>query len=108
MTQKFAYELSINDYVIVDLKTHQRVAIGKITGPYTKGNDDEHLRSVEWLRLDIDKSDLGEDVRGTLGTPRTFSEVGFVEAVDRVKHIVDTGKDPGPSSYSVEDALAGC
>ncbi len=103
MTHQFAHEASIDDFVIVDLKTHQRVAVGKITGPYTKGDDDEHLRAVEWLRLDIDKSELDEDVQGTLRTPRTFSAVRFVDAVDRIQHIIDTGKDPGPSSDSVED-----
>ena len=105
MTHQFAHESSIGDFVIADLKTRQRVAVGKITGSYTKGDDDEHLRSVEWLRLDIDKSELGEDVQGTLRTPRTFSAAGFVDAVDRVEHIVATGKDPGPSSYSVEDTV---
>ena len=101
MTRQFLFA-SIGDFVIVDMKTLQRVAVGKITGPYPKGNDDEHLRPVEWRRLDIDKSDLGEDVLGTLGTRRTFSAVGFVNAVDRVKHIITTGKDPGPSRHSVE------
>ena len=105
MTYQFAYELSIDDFVIVDLKTRQRVAIGKIIGPYTKGDDDEHLRAVEWLRLDINKSKLGEDMQRTLRTPRTFSAVGFDDAVARVQHIVDTGKDPGPSSDSVEDTM---
>ena len=105
MTYQFAYELSIDDFVIVDLKTRQRVAIGKITGSYTKGDDDEHLRAVDWLRLDIDKSELGEDVQGTLRNPRTFSAVGFIDAVDRIEHIVRTGKDPGPSSDSAEDTM---
>ncbi len=105
MTHQFAHESSIDDFVIVDLKTRQRVAIGKITGPYTKGDDDEHLRAVEWLRQDIDKSNLGKDVQNTLGTPRTFSGVGFEDAVDRVEHIVRTGKDPGPSSDSAEDTM---
>ena len=105
MTHQFAHELSIDDFVIVDLKTRQRVAVGKITGPYTKGNDDEHLRAVKWLRLDINKSELGEDMQGTLRTPRTFSAVGFDDPVARVQHIVDTGKDPGPSSDSTEDTM---
>ena len=115
MTHQFAHESSIDDFVIVDLKTRQRVAVGKITGPYTKGDDDEHLRSVEWLSLDIDKSALGEDVQGTLRAPKTFSAVRFVDAVDRVEQIVATGKDPGPSgdtetvpeasSYAVKDIV---
>lgn len=102
---QFAHEASVDDFVIVDLKTRQRVAVGKITGPYTKGDDDEHLRPVEWLRLDIDKSELGEDMQGTLRIPRTFSAVGFADAVDRVKHIVATGKDPGPSRHPVVDTM---
>ncbi len=105
MTYKFVYEVSIGDFVIVDLKTCQHVAVGKITGSYTKGSSDEHLRPVEWLKLDIDKSDLGEDVQGTLGTSGTISGVGFGDAVARVKQIVDTGKDPGPSSDSGEDTI---
>ena len=105
MTHKFV-KIEIGDFVMVDLKTRQCVAIGKITGPYTKGDDDEHLRPVEWLRLDIDKSDLGEDVQGTLRSQQTISGVGFDDAVVRIKHIVTTSKDPGPSSYPVEDMVA--
>ena len=103
MTHQFAREASNGDFVITDLKTRQRVAVGQITGPYIKGDSDEHLRPVKWLRLDIDKSDLGKDVQRTLGTPQTFSRVGFDDAVARVEHIVATGKDPGPSRHSVED-----
>ena len=101
MTHKFVKEVEINDFVIVDLKTRQCVAVGKITGPYIKGDDDEHLRPIKWLRLDIDKSDLGEDVQGTLRSQQTISGVRFDDAVARVEHIVTTGKDPGPRSYSV-------
>ena len=105
MTKKFVSEISIGDFVIVDLKTRQRVAVGQITGPYAKGDGDDHLRPVEWLRLDINKSDLGRDVQRTLGSQQTISGVGFNDAVARVEHIVATGKDPGPSSASVEDAM---
>ncbi len=105
MTWKFAKEVLVGDFVIVDLKTRQRVAIGKITGPYTKGAIDEHLMPVKWLRQDVDKSNLGKDVQGTLGTQQTISGVGFADAVVRVEHIVRTGKDPGPSSDSAEDTM---
>ncbi len=105
MMYKFVKEVSIGDFVIVDLKTRQRVAIGKITGPYTKGAVDEHLLPVKWLRLDIAKSNLGKDVQGTLGAQQTISGVGFADAVARVEQIVATGKDPGPSSDSVENIV---
>lgn len=125
MINIFVNEISVGDYVVVKLK-NQAIAIGKVDSPYKKGEDNLHLRSVEWCRRDIDESELCSDLQGKLGyTRNTVSNLWIQDAVVRIETIIDTGKDPGPigrsgivvsgkdeepgSCYSVEDIISdGC
>lgn len=117
MINIFVNEISVGDYVVVKLVKNQAIAIGKVDSPYKKGEDNLHLRSVEWCRLDIDESELCSDLQGKLGyTRNTVSNLWMQDAVVRIETIIDTGKDPGPivrlrdpGSYSVEDIISdGC
>ena len=108
MINIFANEISVGDYVVVKLVKSQAIAIGKIDSPYKKGEDNLHLRSVEWCRLDIDESELGSDLQGKLGYTRlTVSNLWVQDAVARIETIIDTGKDPGPISRSEKFAVSG-
>ena len=55
---------------------------------------------VKWLGLDIRKEDLCPDLRKNLSHRHTITEVTEVQvsdAVARVRAIVETGRDPGPT-----------
>ncbi len=117
----FVNEIAEGDFVLVDLKTRQKTAVGRIVGRYFQQDRDRALRPVEWLRLDIDSNELCEDLRRPLSNWWTISEVQVVDAVVRIEQIVATGKDPGlsgaseqvtdtetvpeSSSYAVEDIV---
>ena len=111
----FVNEMTEGDFVLVDLKTRRKTAVGRIVGRYFQQDRDMALRPVEWLRLDIDSNELCEDLRGPLSNWWTISEVQVVDAVVRIEQIIATGKDPGPSgdtetvpeasSYAVEDIV---
>lgn len=108
MINIFVNKIDVGDYVVVKLVKSQAIAIGKIDGPYKKGEDNLHLRSVEWRRRDIDESELGSDLRGKLRHTRlTVSNLWIQDAVDRIETIIDTGKDPGPNGRSEQSAVSG-
>ena len=108
MINIFVNGIDVGDYVVVKLVKSQAIAIGKIDGPYKKGKDNLHLRSVAWCRPDIDESELCSDLQGKLGyTRNTVSNLWMQDAVVRIETIIDTGKDPGPNGRSEQIAVSG-
>ncbi|MYD90570.1 MAG: AAA domain-containing protein [Caldilineaceae bacterium SB0662_bin_9] len=92
------------DLILVNLKTRPTVAVGTISGDCWTANPNEILRPVTWHRH-IKINDIYQDLIESF-PPRgkTIHKVEVTDAAFRVKRIVETGKDPGPTSFWVEDS----
>lgn len=105
----FVGRIRHGDLIALPLKTRSAVAIGKVTGDYTCRPDlpdgAHHTRSVEWLREDIPRSALGQDLLYSLGAFMTVCQIKRNDAENRITAILKTGKDPGivEPSPEVED-----
>lgn len=99
--------MAVADFVVLPLKTTSQVAIGRITGGYeyrTANPEPEkrHVRSVHWLRTDIPRSAIKQDLLYSLGAFSTYCQVSRNEAVARIEAIVVTGKDPGTKAALIK------
>lgn len=96
---QFRNTISIGDIVVMPRKLTPSIAVGRITGPYTYSSDPalRHIRTVDWKRTDVPRTDLKQDLRFSLGAFMTICEVSRNEALKRFQGIIDTGKDLGPS-----------
>ena len=86
--------LKRGDLVLVVLRSRsRRVAVGEIAGSYIH----RAKMPVKWLRLDIRREDLCADLLKLLEQQPTIIEVQVSDAVARVRAMVETGRDPGPT-----------
>jgi restriction system protein len=109
---RFANETKVGDLVVVPLKTSSSIAVGEITGPYQfkedLGPDMSHRLPVKWLRTDIPRSTVDQDLRHTLGTLLTVSRAERNNAERRIRKMVtDQGNDTSAavSPLSTPDQL---
>ena len=87
------------DLVLVVLRSRsRRVAVGEIAGSYIH----RVKMPVKWLGLDIRREDLCPDLLKPLEEQPTIIEVQVSDAVARVRAIVETGRDPGPTGRRSE------
>ncbi len=54
-----------------------------------------HVRPVTWLRRDVQRAAVRGDLRDSMGSFRTVSELSRRDAAKRVQSLVDSGTDPG-------------
>ena len=112
---KFVLKLKQNDIVVLPLKTRPgKVAVGLVKGGYKYIEDEEnehptkHTRKVEWIKTDVQKSAIGEDILKSLYGQLTLFEVKRKNVVERFEHIMKTGTDPALHSaptQNEEDAI---
>lgn len=102
----FVSKIEPNDLVLLPLKTTPAIAIGRVTGPYEYVADNppdaRHTRPVEWLRTDIPRGSVGQDLLYSLGAFMTICEIKRNGAVQRFSALIATGKDPGAVSVAGE------
>jgi len=94
----FIHRIQKGDLVVLPRKATHAIAIGKVTGDYEYTSqyesDVRHIRRVQWLRTDIPRSLIGEDLLNTLGTLLTVSQATKHEAEKRFAEMAKTGSDP--------------
>ena len=84
------------------------IAIGKVTGPYEYKLDNpegaRHTRSVEWIRTDIPRSALDQDLLYSIGAFMTVCQIQRNKAEERIRALVE-GKPvpPKPSPDGSEE-----
>lgn len=92
--------MQVGDLVVLPRKHEPKVAIGRITGGYEyRGDNDDsalrHFRPVEWLKTDVPRTAIKQDLLYTLGSSLTICEVSRNDGAWRVARIAATGRDPG-------------
>jgi restriction system protein len=97
----FLDRIQLGDLVVLPFKHTPAVAIGTVTGPYTYRDDlpidARHVRPVQWLRTDIPRTAVGQDLLYSLGAFMTVCELRRNQAAQRFAALADSGRDPGKS-----------
>ena len=104
-TWAFAREVDNGDLFVLPLKTRNErpvvgsmrengiIAVGKFDGKYEYAIDGppgtEHRRKVRWIRRDIPRADLDDDIFIGLNVPRTVYRPGFRQAEERIRKIAE-------------------
>ncbi|WP_160050533.1 restriction endonuclease [Nocardiopsis sp. FR4] len=99
--QLWAFRSGIHqgDLVVLPLKTRSVIAIGRVSGDYEYRSANEsgcrHVRRVEWLRDDIPRSAIRQDLLYSLGAFLTVCQVKRNDGAWRIEQTALTGSDPG-------------
>jgi len=95
----FAHRIQIGDLICLPLKTTKMIAIGRVVSGYQFSQDavksQRHSRQVEWLRTDVARAAIKQDLLYSLGAFMTVCEIKRNDAQNRIEEIVRTGIDPG-------------
>lgn len=83
------------DLVVSPVKTTSTIAIGRLAGPYRPGPKGEATRPVEWLKTDLPRDTFRQDLLYSFGAFMTVCEISRNDALNRVKAVLETGRDPG-------------
>ncbi len=94
---QFANMISIGDLVVLPRKLTSGVAIGEVTGPYQFEPDgvSKQTRAVKWLNEAVPRDMFKQDLRHSFGAFMTVCEIKRNQALERVKAVLATGRDPG-------------
>jgi len=96
---QFVRVMEIGDLVVMPQKHKSVIAIGRVTAEYQYRSDappeSRHVRQVTWLKRNIERAALRGDLRDSMGSVRTVSELSRRDAAKRVQSLVDSGADPG-------------
>ncbi len=91
--------ISVGDLVVMPLKGSPVLAVGRVTGGYQYRDDPNpslrHVLPVEWLRTDVSRTAVKQDLLYSLGAFLTVCELKRNDAAHRVAALVDAGTDPG-------------
>ena len=94
----FVNRMQTGDLVVLPVKSRSKIAIGRIAGPYAfDGNIKAapHTRKVEWLAVDLPRTQFKQDLLYSFGAFMTVCEIARNNALERVQAILKTGSDPG-------------
>ena len=96
---RFARKIERNHLVVMPMRRMGPLAIGRIEGPYLyESSQLDYLRqrrSVTWLRIEIERADIEDDLRESLGLQPTVFELRRHDAARRICHLAEHGVDPG-------------
>jgi restriction system protein len=96
---QFLKVIEVGDIVVMPQKYRPVIAIGRVDGDYKYRSDVapelRHVRPVTWLRRDVERAALKGDLRDSMGSLRTVSELSRRDAAKRVQSLVDSSVDPG-------------
>ena len=83
----FVLRMKEGDTVVLPLKTSGTVALGRVTGPYLFrefGGEVRHTRSVKWVRTDVPRTEIAQDLLYSLGAARTVCRIKRNDAESRL------------------------
>jgi restriction system protein len=88
------------DLLVMPLKTTKQIAFGRVKSGYIYRSDEpdaekRHVVEVEWLRTDVPRTAVKQDLLFTLGSALSIFAPSKNHAVARLEAILETGVDPG-------------
>ena len=99
----FALRMQTDDVVVLPLKTRPgQIAVGRVTGSYRYQNVNgqlRHTRAVQWIREDVPRTAVGQDLLYSLGAFMTVCRIQRNRAEHRFAVILGGERDPegGPA-----------
>jgi len=108
----FLNRIQAGDLVVLPLKTRSVIAVGRVTGSYEYKSENpegaRHTRPVDWIRTDIPRSSLDQDLLYSIGAFMTVCQIWRNNAEERMRALVEgkpipqqSGKESG--EYAVEE-----
>jgi len=96
---QFAHTIQVGDLVVMPRKATNGVAVGEVKGDYVFDASDpyRHSRVVTWLNEAVPRDAFKQDMRHSFGAFLTICEITRNSALERVRAVVQTGSDPGPT-----------
>ncbi len=96
---QFVNTMQIGDLVILPLKVAEGIAIGEVAGNYQYMVDERtpHSRAIKWLIESTPRDTFKQDLRHSFGAFMTVCEISRNEALERVRAVIEAGRDPGPT-----------
>jgi restriction system protein len=95
----FAHRIKKGDLIVLPLKSRSQIAFGRAEGPYKYrpelGSGAMHTRSVRWLRTDVPRTSVGQDLLYSLGAFLTVCQIQRNNAEARLEAVAAGIKDPG-------------
>ncbi|MFI7514080.1 restriction endonuclease [Micromonospora echinofusca] len=102
--------ITVGDIVVMPMKTSGQIAIGKVVGGYRHLTDPDperrHVRPVQWLRTDVPRTAIKQDLLYTLGAFLTICEVSRNDGAWRMAQVLESGHDPGSRPALARATLA--
>jgi restriction system protein len=96
----FVHRIVPGDLVVLPRKKTSTIALGRVTGPYQYREDlgeVHHVRPVTWVRTDIPRTDVAQDLLYSLGAFMTVCRITRNHAEERFQQILNGQKDPALS-----------
>jgi restriction system protein len=105
----FSNSIKENDLVVLPLKKRLAFAIGKVVGPYKYRSDmpedARHTHAVEWIRTDIPRDAVDQDLRYTLGAFMTVCQVSRNDAENRIHALLGWKPGKKPETPPVQEEV---
>lgn len=100
----FTNRMKQGDHVVLPLKSRAQIAVGVVEGPYTYDevahDGTLHRRKVKWLKKDLPRGRLDQDILYSLGA---FLTVCQIKRNDAEKRILAAVTGQAPSTVDEED-----
>lgn len=92
--------MQVGDLVVLPLKSSAQLAIGELIGDYRYDADEadperRHIHPVRWVRTDVSRSAIKQDLLYSLGAFSTYCQLSRNEAVGRLTAVSEGRVDPG-------------
>lgn len=103
----FARGIEIGDIVALPRKRVNKIALGRVTGPYAYQEvDDEnrHTRPVKWELTEIPRSAIAQDLLYSLGAFMTVCRIQRNDAENRFEQLIQGNDDPGIQVHADPEA----
>ncbi|MGQ7792724.1 restriction endonuclease [Faunimonas sp. B44] len=100
-------EIRIGDLTVTPLKTTGQVAVGEVVEGYRRTDDGRPALKVKWLRTDLPRDAIKQDLLYSLGASQTVCEIARNEAAERILAAAKAGKDPGPLATTLPKKTSG-
>jgi restriction system protein len=105
----FAKKIQEGDLVALPLKRRTAVAFGEAMGPYEYRTDlpdgTRHARPVRWIKTDVARSTLDQNILDSLGSLLTVSQIKRNNIEERVRTMLDGARQPGHCGHPGRGAV---
>ena len=102
----FRGRIQKHDLVVLPVKSRPVIAIGKITGDYQYRSDlpedARHTRPTKWLRTDIPRASVDQDLLYSLGAFMTVCQIRRNNADERIPALLKGKAEPGTKGEGEE------